>query len=69
MYVSNAEYIKSKRYECGKLVGKYLIKRGFPLLSQRKKVMIFSKTRKLQEAINTMPFYLRILVKVGVING
>lgn len=71
MYISNADKITQGRvYKCGQLVGKYLIKQGIPLLSQQDDyTMVFSKTKRLQKALDDMPFYLKILVKGGVING
>ena len=70
MYISNADKItQGKVYKCGQLVGKYLIKQGIPLLSQQDNYMVFSKTKRLQKALDDMPFYLKILVKGGVIDG
>ena len=69
MYISNIEGVKTKRYECGRTIGKYLMKSGIPLLSSKEKQLVFANTKKLQEALNSMPFYLKLLVKVGVING
>lgn len=70
MFVSNIEDVSQKGYyKCGKVIGKYLIKKGIPLLSYEDKVMIFAKTKKLQKAIQTMPFLYKLLLKVGVING
>lgn len=69
MYISNSGVLKGKKYECGKTIGKYLIKMGIPLLSKTDNTMVFSNTKRLQKAIDEMPFYLKILVKGGVING
>lgn len=59
----------SKYYMCGKTVGHYLIKKGIPLLARENEYMVFKKTKALQEAVDTMPFYIKTLVKAGVVNG
>ena len=69
MFISNLDNDNKRYYECGKLVGNYLIKSGIPLLGQRDRIMMFAKTKKLQNAIDKMPGYLKILVKGGIING
>lgn len=69
MYISNIDNTNKKYYECGKVIGNYLIKAGIPMLSNKDGIMIFAKTKKLQKAINEMPFLLQLLVKGGVING
>jgi hypothetical protein len=69
MFITNLDTKSSKYYECGKTIGDYLIKSGIPLLSRNDNKMYFSKTRKLQKVLKSMPFYLQALVKVGVING
>lgn len=69
MYISNINNTYRRFYMCGKTVGNYLIKKGIPLLSREEDTMIFSKTKELQRVIDTMPLYLKILVKVGVVNG
>lgn len=68
MFISNIDNKDKRYYECGRLVGNYLIKSGVPVLSRIDGRMIFAKTKKLQKAINDMPLYLRILRKVGAIN-
>lgn len=69
MFITNIDNTSKKYYECGELIGKYLIKSGIPVLSKVDNTMVFAKTKKLQKAINNMPLYLRFLVKAGVING
>ena len=69
MFISNLDNDNKRYYECGKLVGNYLIKSGITLLGQRDRTMMFAKTKKLQNAIDKMPGYLKILVKGGIING
>lgn len=69
MYISNTNDLKNKYYECSSLIGKYLIKKGIPLLSLNGKKMVFSKTKRLQKVIDNMPFYLQVLIKVGVVDG
>lgn len=69
MYISNSNTLKKGVYTCGKTIGKYLEKKGIPLLSMNEGNMVFANTKKLQKAIDEMPLYLKILVKGGVING
>ena len=69
MYIKNAEIVKGNKYCCGRVVGKYLIKKGVPLLSRDGNKMVFANTKKLQGILLDMPFYLKALVKAGVING
>jgi len=69
MFIRNIENTSKSFYECGNVVGKFLIKSGVPVLARTDKGMVFAKTKKLQKVINDMPLYLRFLMKVGVING
>ena len=70
MFISNIRQYESRHiYRCGNVIGKYLEKKGIPVLGRTKKEFIFSKTNELQKAIDKMPFHLRFLVKAGVING
>nr|DAG31333.1 MAG TPA: hypothetical protein [Caudoviricetes sp.] len=69
MFISNLDNKDKKYYECGKIVGNYLIKSGIPVLSRKDGAMLFARTNKLQKVINNMPLYLRLLIKGGVING
>lgn len=64
MYIANIDNSNNKYYECGRIIGKYLVKHGLPLLSVNDKgKMMFAKTEKLQKVMNTMPFYLKIFKK------
>ena len=69
MFISNLKTDDKKYYKCGVIIGNYLIKNGFPLLSKDKNMIVFAKTAKLQRAIKEMPFYLQIIKKAGVIYG
>ena len=70
MFISNADtVVQGSIYQCSIIVGKYLIKKGIPLLSQNDNYMVFARTKKLQEALDNTPFYLKILIKGGVVNG
>lgn len=70
MFISNAkDAIQGNIYQCGVVVGKYLIHKGVPLLSRGDKYMVFAHTKKLQNELDNMPLYLKLLVKGGVING
>lgn len=69
MYISNINNIKTRTYKCGRVIGKYLIKQGVPLLSQTNGIMIFSNNKKLREVLNKMPLTLKLLMKGGIING
>lgn len=70
MYISN---LKGKNfsnvYTCGKSIGNFLVRNGFPLLGRDGDKMKFSNTKELQEALSHLPVRLRILRKAGVING
>ena len=49
MYIANIDNSNNKYYECGRIIGKYLVKHGLPLLSVNDKgKMMFAKTEKLQ---------------------
>ena len=67
MFISNLDNKDKKYYECGKLIGNYLIKSGIPMLSRIDNKMVFAKTKKIQKAVDNMPLYLRFLMQVGVI--
>lgn len=70
MFISNFKSVDTiKYYTCNNVIGKYLTKRGIPLLSRVDNKMIFVKTNKLQEALDKMPFYLKIFAKAGDSNG
>ena len=72
MFISNYEKISdTKVYLCGKMMADFLIKEGFSLLSydNDKKKYIFARTKRLDKILNHLPFKLKILKKVGVING
>ena len=69
MYISNLDNTNKRYYECGKVIGNYLIKQGVPLLSQTNGIMIFSNNKKLREVLNKMPLTLKLLMKGGIING
>lgn len=59
----------SKFYKCGKIIAKILVKKGYIVLSKCDKEYIFSKTKRLQKTLDSMPFYIKALVKAGVIHG
>lgn len=66
MYITNIEKIdKDKIFVCNKIIGNYLILKGFPLLSQNNKQMFFSYNEDLNHEINNMPYYLKIFIKKG----
>lgn len=65
MFIKNLKKDEIRFYYCNNLVGRYLEKKGFPVLSRIEGQMIFSKTEKLQKVLDTMPFYIKMLGKVG----
>lgn len=70
MFICNAkDVIQGNVYQCSVIVGEYLISKGIPLLSREDKYMTFAYTQKLQEELDDMPLYLKILIKGGVVNG
>ena len=44
MFIKNLKKDETRFYYCNSLVGKYLEKKGIPLLSQKDGQMIFAKT-------------------------
>lgn len=69
MYISNASELKKiKTFRCNRIIGNYLIKKGIPLLSRDNNYMIFAYTNILKEAIDNMPFFLKIFLKGGTSN-
>ena len=69
MFISNLNNKDKKYYECGKIVGNYLIKNGIPMLAREDGLMLFAKTKRLQKVIDDMPLYLQLLIKGGIVNG
>lgn len=65
MFISNLNKNDSRFYYCNKYIGKYLERKGFPILSRQGDLLIFSKTKELQKAITSMPFYIKMFEKVG----
>ena len=65
MFIKNLKKDESRFYYCNSLVGKYLEKKGFPILSKVDGKIVFSKTKKLQKVLDTMPFYIKMIEKVG----
>ena len=65
MFIKNLKKDETRFYYCNNLVGKYLEKKGIPLLSQKDGQMIFAKTEKLQKVLDSMPFYIKVLGKAG----
>nr|DAK84768.1 MAG TPA: hypothetical protein [Caudoviricetes sp.] len=69
MFINNIQNNDKYFYLCNAFVSKYLEKKGFPVLSRKDNVFVFSRTKKLQEVVDNMPFYLKLFEKVGDING
>ncbi|MEE3418197.1 MAG: hypothetical protein VZQ62_02525 [Methanosphaera sp.] len=70
MFISNIKDMNfSNVYTCGKTLGNFLIKKGFPLLGRDGDKMKFSNTKELQEVLSHLPVRFEILRKAGVING
>ncbi len=67
MFIRNIKDLNvEKHYICNKTIGNYLVKNGIPLLSRIDDKMVFVKTNKLQEVLNSMPFYIKLFGKGGV---
>lgn len=72
MYICNgstlckSENFKKGLFICNPLIGKYLIRHGIPLLARENKKMVFSKTDDCLKVLNSLPFYLKLLMKAGV---
>ena len=65
MYITNPEILSSTNtITVNKLIGNYLIKHNkIPILSHSEKgEYVFSKTEKLEEALGSLPWYLRLLL-------
>lgn len=70
MFIRNASKVNfSNVYVCDETIGNFLIKSGIPLLAKDGKKMKFAKNEKLDEVLNNLPTHLKILRKVGIING
>ncbi len=65
MFIKNLRVDETRFYYCNNLVGKYLERKGFPMVAREKNKMVFSKTKKLQEVLDNMPFYIKLLEKAG----
>jgi hypothetical protein len=55
MYIRNIEKIERK-FECGSLLGKYLIRQGVPVLSQANNKYYFADTEWLRKQLDSMPW-------------
>jgi hypothetical protein len=62
MYIKNPETL-SNTITLNKIIGKYLINQHkIPILSHNEKgEYVFSKTEKLEEALGSLPWYLKLL--------
>lgn len=70
MFIRNLNDMKiSNIYTCGETLGKFLISEGFPLLGRDGKKMKFADSERLQKVLNHLPTKLKILRRVGLING
>ena len=65
MYITNPESIsENKVYYCNGVISEWLIyDKNFPLLCKKGREFGFAKTDVLQEALEKMPFWLRIAKK------
>lgn len=69
MFIDSLKTNETKHYRCGQTIGNYLTKHGVPLLSRDGSFMVFPRTKNLEKALSGMPVALRMLAKVGVLNG
>jgi len=63
MYILNPTSISNTFKTKSKIVKDYLVKNNIPLLSNQEGFFYFSKTKKLQEALDNLPIHLREEVK------
>lgn len=62
MYITNPSSLSNVYKTKSNIVKNYLIKNNFPLLSQDESGFYFSKTEKLQQALDNSPIWLRLLI-------
>ena len=61
MFIKNVESIQSPIFICNKILGKYLINHNkIPILSIKDNKYIFAETQHLKEALNSLPFLMKI---------
>lgn len=62
MFIKNLQGLNVPIYRCNSFIGKYLVnERSIPLLSIEDSKWCFAKTALLDEVIESMPFYLKVL--------
>lgn len=61
MYIDNYNEVSNKKYVCNSIIGNYLLKNNFPLLSREDKRMVFARNSKLEKFLNDMPLILKML--------
>jgi hypothetical protein len=59
MYIRNPSSI-SKTLKFNSIIGKYIINKGVPVVSIENGKYLFTDTNKLQEVVQSLPFYLKI---------
>ena len=70
MFIVKSKNINfSNIYVCGEQIGNFLIEEGFPLLGREGKKMKFAKTERLEKVLLHLPAKLKLLRKVGLIDG
>ena len=69
MFIKNLRVDETRFYYCNNLFVKYLERKGFSIVAREKNKMVFSRTKKLQEVLDKMPFYIKLLEKAGDKNG
>ena len=62
MFITNCNSTYLNTYLCKKAVAKYLMNKGFPLLSRKDNVYIFTNTESLQKALSDAPIWIKILI-------
>ena len=68
MFIKNLKN-NSNTYKCGKTMGNFLIKEGFPVLSKDGNLIVFAYTERLKKVLAHLPLHLKIMRKLRIING
>lgn len=70
MFIRNIESINQDNvYKCNKVIGRYIVSKGIPLLSMDGNKMVFALTDELKEVLDKKPILLHIAEKVGERRG
>jgi hypothetical protein len=62
MFIINPESVPNK-FQCNKVIAKYLTDKNIPLLSIKGGIYYFANTKLLKEVLENAPFWIKILNK------